>query len=67
MITTAHILLAALLFLLVNWIGKHSIAAGYTQLSLFAKADEAPAFNVVFRALAPTVFLILSASLLYWL
>lgn len=67
MITIAHILLAVLLFLLVNWIGKHSIAVGYIQLSLFAKTDEAPAFNFVFRVLAPTVFLILTASFFYWL
>ncbi len=56
-ILLAHVLLAALLFMIVNWIGRHSIASGYHQLTLFAKVDEAPAFNFVFRVLAPTVFL----------
>lgn len=57
--------LAALLFMLVNWIGRHSIASGYLQLSLFSKTDEAPAFNFLFRVLAPTVFLLLVAAVCY--
>lgn len=66
-IHVAQVLLAALLFMLVNWIGKHSIASGYHQLSLFAKVDEAPAFNFLFRVLAPTVFLVVTAALFYWM
>jgi len=60
-----HALLAALLFFLVNWLGKHSIVSGYIQLSPFAKADEAPAFNFIFRLLAPTVFVVLVAAVWY--
>jgi len=60
-----HILLAILLFFIVNWIGRHSITAGYLQLSLFSRADEAPAFNFLFRVLAPVVYLILVAALFY--
>jgi len=44
-----HLLLAVGLFLLMNWIGQHSVPLGYMPLSLFSKADEAPAFNHVFR------------------
>ncbi len=61
----AHALLAVLLFFLVNWLGRHSISSGYIQLSPFAKADEAPAFNFIFRLLAPTVFIVLVAAFWY--
>ena len=60
-----HLLLACLLFMLVNWIGRHSISSGYHQLTLFAKVDEAPAFNFLFRVLAPTVFLVVTAATFY--
>lgn len=60
-----HVLLAVILFFLVNWLGKHSITAGYIQLSLFARTDEAPAFNFVFRLLVPVVYLVLVAALCY--
>jgi len=62
-----HLLLAVVLFFLVNWIGRHSISSGYLQLSLFAKTDEAPAFNFLFRVFAPIVYLVVVASLLYYL
>src|SRR5688500_18998938 len=59
-----HLLHALLLFFAVNWLGQHAISAGYLQLSLFARADEAPAFNIVFRVLTPLVFLVLLAA--FW-
>src|SRR5690242_4422763 len=62
-----QLLLAVILFFLVNWIGRHSLSSGYISLSLFAKADEAPAFNLLFRVATPVVYLILTASLLYTL
>lgn len=58
-------LLAVLLFFIVNWIGRHSISSGYLQLSLFSRTDEAPAFNFVFRVLAPNVFVVLVAAISY--
>jgi len=61
----AHFLFAVALFYIVNWIGRHAISAGYLSLSLFAKADEAPAFNFVFRVLAPVVYLFLLGTALY--
>ena len=36
------------------------------QLSLFAKSDEAPAFNYLFRILTPSVFIIIFSALLYY-
>lgn len=35
------------------------------SISVFAKVEEAPAFNFLIRVLTPTVYLIISASLLY--
>src|ERR1700683_51800 len=54
--------LAALLFYLVNWIGKHSSAYGYLQLSLFVHSDQAPAFNFILKTFTPSVFIILLAT-----
>ena len=60
-----HVLLAGLLFFLVNWVGGHSISSGYHQISLFEKVEDAPAFNVLFRVIAPLVFMILTAAIWY--
>ena len=57
--------LAIALFGGVNWLGRHAVKAGYLQLSLYAQADEAPAFNFVFRVLAPVVYLHIVAAVLY--
>lgn len=59
--------LGVLLFFIINWIGKHSYSIGYMSISVFAKVEEAPAFNFLIRVLTPTVYLIISASLLYTL
>lgn len=60
-----HSALAIALFLTINWIGGHSLTAGYIQMSVLIKADEAPAFNFIYRAFAPVVFMTLSAALFY--
>lgn len=57
--------LGVLLFFIINWIGKHSYSVGYMSVSVFAKVEEAPAFNFLIRVLTPIVYLILSASVLY--
>lgn len=55
-----HVLLAVLLFFLVNWVGHYSVGFGYYQLATLADAeDEAPAFNVVMRIAAPLVFIMI--------
>ena len=58
-IAIIHIIAAIVLFFIVNWIGAHSVSIGYIQLSIMAKEDTAPAFNFLFRALSPIVFLVL--------
>lgn len=57
-----HSVLAVLLFLLVNWIGRHSAPFGYRTLSLYERVEEAPAFNLLFRVGAPQVYLVLAAA-----
>lgn len=59
----SHILLAVLLFYLVNWLGSRSALLGYMQLSIGIQDDTAPAFNYLFKVLAPVVFIILMAAL----
>jgi hypothetical protein len=56
---------AIILFILINWIGKQSYSIGYLSMSLFVKADEAPAFNFVIRVLSPIVYIIIISTLLY--
>ena len=60
-----HLALSLLLFLVLNWIGRHAQSSGYVTLSLFVKQDEAPAFNLLFRIFGPIIYVILSASALY--
>jgi hypothetical protein len=60
-----HVLLAVLEFFFINWLGKHSISSGYYQISLIQTAEEAPLYNLVFRIVAPTVYLVLTAALWY--
>jgi hypothetical protein len=60
-----HLGLAIVMFLVVNWLGKRSIAIGYIHISVFAQEDPAPAFNFIFRVLSPVVFLLLVSVALY--
>ncbi len=62
-IATIHFALAVLLFFIINWIGAHSISVGYMQMDIVIKEESAPAFNFLFKVIAPIVFLVLSAVL----
>jgi len=64
-VVIVHLLLAVVLFFVVNWLGRHSLSSGYHSISLLEKVDEAPAFNFVFRVSTPLVYLAISAALLY--
>ena len=55
-----------ILFFLINWIGKHSYSIGYMGISIFVKAEEAPALNFLIRVLTPIVYLIIISSILYY-
>lgn len=50
-----QISLGILLFFIINWIGKHSYSIGYISISIFVRAEEAPAFNYIVRVLTPVV------------
>jgi hypothetical protein len=60
-----YILLAVLEFFVLNWLGKHSIASGYHRISFIQSVEDSPLFDVVFRVLAPTVFLVVTAAVWY--
>jgi hypothetical protein len=65
LLTALQIIIAILLFYAINWLGKHSTAFGYKRLSLLLEADEAPAFNLLFRILTPVVFLLILSAAFY--
>ena len=58
-----HFVMAVALFFIANWIGAHSISVGYMQMNVVIKEDSAPAFNFLFKVIAPLVYLILTATL----
>ena len=64
-VLSLQFLLAIILFFLVNWLGGESAGSGYQQISLFTKAEYAPAQNTLYRVLSPIVFLLVTASILY--
>ncbi|SEG42339.1 hypothetical protein [Flavobacterium urumqiense] len=61
-----QITFGVVLFFLINWIGKHSYSIGYRGISIFVKAEEAPALNFLIRVLTPIVYLIIISSALYY-
>ncbi|WP_427872340.1 hypothetical protein [Flavobacterium sp. MMS24-S5] len=63
----AHIFFAIILFLIINWIGKHSYSIGYIGITIFTKSTEAPALNFLIRVLSPIVYIIIISSILYYL
>lgn len=60
-----HFILGIFLFLIINWIGRHSYSVGYMQISMFLKVEEAPAFNFLFRVISPIVYLFIVSAILY--
>lgn len=59
----AHIVLALVLFRLINWIGEYATDFGYASTTLFEEPNESLALNFFIRALAPAVFMVaLSAA-----
>lgn len=62
-VIVAHIVLAMLLFRMVNWVGEHATDFGYASTTLFEEPNESLALNFFIRALAPAVFMVaLSAA-----
>lgn len=62
-IILVHIFLSIVLFFIVNWLGARAISIGYVQMSIVIKEDTAPAFNFLFKVLAPPVYIVLCAVL----
>lgn len=60
-ICIVHIILAVILFFIVNWIGAQSISVGYMQMNITIREDSAPAFNFLFKVVSPIVFIVLCA------
>lgn len=60
-IVLTHFALATILFFIVNWIGARAISVGYMQLNVVIQEDTAPAFNFLFKVIAPVVFIVLCA------
>lgn len=58
-----HLVLAIALFTLMGWIGAHSRSYGYQSLSLSERVQEAPAFNALYRIMAPQVFIIIISAI----
>ena len=62
-LTAAHVVLALVLFRMVNWVGEHAADFGYASTTLFEEPNESLALNFFIRALAPAVFMVaLSAA-----
>ena len=62
-IALAHIILALILFFIVNWLGKRAEPMGYVQMSVVIQEDTAPLFNYLFKVLAPVVYIILLTAI----
>lgn len=60
-IAFVHFILAIILFFIVNWIGARSVSIGYMQMKIVVEEESAPAFNFLFKIIAPIVFIILCA------
>lgn len=61
-----HIILSIILFLIINWIGKHSYSIGYMEVSIFVRVEEAPALNFLIRVLTPIIYIIVISTLFYY-
>ena len=62
-IATIHFFAAIILFYIINWIGSKSISVGYIQMSIVAEEESYPAFNFLFKAIAPVIIMILFIAL----
>lgn len=55
--------IAALMFLLTNWIGKHSYQSGYFEIGQLSRSSGSTAFNYAYRIFAPIAILAILATL----
>lgn len=62
-IALIHVVAAIFMFLIVNWMGAKSISIGYMQMSIVVEEESFPAFNFLFKAIAPVIIMILFVAL----
>lgn len=61
--TLIHLVTAIFMFFIINWIGAKSVSIGYLQMSVFVEEESYPAFNFLFKAIAPVTLMILFVAL----
>ena len=63
--TTAliHVATAVFMFFVINWIGTKSVSIGYLQMSIVVEEESYPAFNFLFKAIAPVILMVLFVAL----
>lgn len=58
-----HWVTAIIMFFIVNWMGTKSVSIGYLQMSIVVEEESFPAFNFLFKAIAPIIIMILFVAL----
>lgn len=58
-----HMVVAIAMFLIVNWMGAKSVSIGYLQMSIVVEEESFPAFNFLFKTIAPVIIMILFVAL----
>jgi len=58
-----HMAIAIFIFFLINWMGSKSVSIGYMQISIDMEEESSPAFNFMFKAIAPVIIMILFVAL----
>lgn len=54
---------SVLLFFIINWFGARTVSIGYMQVGTLIKEETAPAFNFIFRVVAPIVYFIIVCAI----
>ncbi len=61
--TLIHLVTAIIMFFIVNWMGAKSVSIGYLQMSIVVEEESFPAFNFLFKTIAPVIIMILFVAL----
>lgn len=62
-----HLGVAIVVFLSVNWLGKHSTMFGYDTMAGLTDTESTSVYNIFFRISAPLVILLVISAILYQL
>lgn len=58
-----HLVAGFIMFVIINWIGEKSVSVGYMQMSIVVEEESYPAFNFLFKAIAPVIIMILFVAI----